>query len=514
MNEMRERKAQIVLLVRAFEEVDPDGIVLAHRERTKATRRALLVTGLSGDRGLTHGAWRHYGGEAVTRRARSLFDTLRRAHPAMPRIFRVAQLGSSSGPLVVGAALVLGLTLNALDPRGEIHIFYVPVLAVLAWNLALFATLPALVLARGPAGRGPTSRIAGWLFRRAVRRRLRAARLTAGQDAPEADVVHRALMRFAASWHRLAGPLLAARARRLEHLAAGAVMAGVTLGLWLRATALDQRVAWDAQWLDPAEMQTLIGAILGPGATALGTRVPDVTPLSGAGGGDPAPWIALYATTGALFVLAPRAILALFEGLRIRRLRARLPVDLEDAYFVRMFSAWRGATRQVEVVPIGGSPHPVTLAALKALLFDYFGAQAEVRTSGPVPDGADALGRLASLVRTAREVGRLDLCLVLLFRADEPPGETVEPLLRELPARLDALSDQLLLALDGSPGAGPPPARPSSDAEWTALFARVGRSALRIDVGASVGTTRITLDGRPVDDLLDAVRAALVPTGR
>jgi len=511
MHDVQERKAQIVMLVRAFEEVDPDGIVLAHRERAKATRRALLVTGLSGDRGLTHGAWRRYGGEAVARRARSLFDMLRRAHPAMPRIFRVAQLGSSAGPLVVGAALALGLALNALDPRGEIHIVYVPVLAVLGWNLALFATLPALVLARGPTGRGPTSRIAGWLFRRAVRRRLQAARFTDDRGSPEAEVVHRALMRFAASWRRLASPLLAARARRLEHLAAGAVMAGVTCGLWLRATVLGQHVAWDARWLDPPDMQTLVGAILGPAATVLGTHVPDVSTLFGASGGEPAPWVALYATTGLLFVLVPRAVLALVEGLRIRRLCARLPLDLEDAYFVRMFSAWRGATRQVEVVPIGGAPHPVPLGALKTLLFDYFGAHAEVRTRDPVPDPADALGRIAGLVHTAREVGRLDLCLVLLFRADEPPGAAVEALLRELTARLDPQRDQLLLVLDGAPGGNPSPVGHPSDVEWTELLERIGRSALRIDLGASAGTTRITLQDRPVDDLLDAVRAALVP---
>lgn len=500
---MQERRAQVILVVRAFEEVDTDGIVLAQHERVKATRRALLVTGLSGDRGMTQGAWHRYGGEAVMRRARMLFDLLRRAHPAMPRIFRVTQLGSSSGPIVVGAALLLGLAMNALDPRDRIHIFYVPMLAVLAWNLTLFATLPALVLARGPSGaRGPTSRIAGWLFRGAVRRRLRAARLTDDRGSPEAQVVHRALMRFAAAWRRLAGPLLAARARRLEHVAAGAVMVGASIGLWLRGVALGQPATWDRRWLDAADMQTLMGAILGPAATLLGTRIPDVGAVGAAGGSDPVPWIALYATTGALFVLAPRAVLAIVEGLRVGRLRSRLPVDLEDAYFVRLFSAWRGATRQIEVVPIGGVPHPAALAALKTLLFDYFGAQAEVRARDPVASTAGARGRIASLVLAARELGRLDLCVALVFRAEEPPDPAVETLLRDLPAILDPTRDDVLLALDTSAAETPAP-------EWSALLARVGRVALRIDVGASVGSTRIRIDDHPVDDSLDAVRAAL-----
>ncbi len=502
---MRERRAQVILLVRAFEEVDPDGVVLPHRERTKATRRALLVTGLSGDRGLTQGAWRRYGGEAVMRRARALFDTLRRAHPAMPRIFRVAQLGSSSGPLVLGVALAIGLLLNALDPRPEIHLLYVPFLAVVGWNLLFLAILPLLVLIRGQAGRGPTRRIAGWLFRGAVRRRLRASRLTEDRGSPEAAIVHKALMRFAASWRRIAGPLLAARARRLEHLGACVIMAGSTVGLWIRATYFGHPFVWDRHWLGPPEMQTVIGAILGPAAAVLGIRVPDVNPLAGPGGGDPEPWVMLYAVTGLLFVVAPRVILALVEDLRVRRLSADLPVDFEDAYFVRMFSAWRGATRQVEIVPIGGAPSPLALAALETLLFDYFGAHAEVRTREPSASATDAVGRLAGIVRTAHEVGRPDVCVALLFRGTAPPDPSVERLLEELSAWLDPARDRLLVALD-APAGGP-------DAEWFGFLARVGRSALHIDSGAVGGTTSITLDGRPVEDLLDAVRAAVVPGG-
>lgn len=502
---MRERRAQVILLVRAFEEVDPDGVVLPHRERTKATRRALLVTGLSGDRGLTQGAWRRYGGEAVMRRARTLFDTLRRAHPAMPRIFRVAQLGSSTGPLVVGVALVLGLLLNAFDPRREIHLLYVPFLVVLGWNLVFFATLPLLVLARGPAGRGPTRRIAGWLFRGAVRRRLKAARLTDDRGgAPEAAIVHKALMRFAASWRRIAGPLLAARARRLEHLAACVITVGVMLGLWLRASFLDQPFVWDQRWLSAPDMQTVIGAILGPAAAILGVHVPDVTSLTAPGGADPAPWVLLYAMTGLLFVIAPRAVLAILEDLRVRRLRATLPVDLEDAYFVRMFSAWRGATRQVEILPIGGAPSPMALAALETLLFDYFGAHAEVRTREPSGSASDAIGRLAAIVRMAHEIGRPDVCVALLFQGRIPPEPAVERLLEELQAWLDPTRDRLLVALD-APESGPDP-------EWFGFLARLGRSALHIDTGGEGGATRITLDGKPVEDLLDAVRAAVAGT--
>ncbi len=491
MVHVRERRAQIILLVRAFEEVDPQGLVLPSRERVKATRRAVLVTGLSGERGQSPGAWRHHAEEAVLRRARVLFDWLRRVHPAMPRILRVAQLGSSAAPVVCGGAFVAGVALNALDPRAEIHLFYVPLLAVLAWSLALYAALPLLVLARGSSGRGPTSWIAGWLFRRAVGRRLRAARMTEGHPAPEARAVHRAVMRFSAAWRRLAGPLLAARARRLEHGAAIALALGAMAGLWLRAYAFGQPVAWSAEWLDPPDMQTLMGAILGPAAALLGTHVPDVAPLAVPGGGDPAPWVALYAATCALFVLAPRTLLALVEGWRVRRLRATLPIDLGDAYFLRMFAAWRGARRLVEIVPIGRAPRPPTIATLRALLADHFGTQAEVRTREPIAQASSATSRLAALVRAAHELGGgFDLGLVLLFQADEPPIEAVPQLLRELPARLDPERDHLLVALDGAP-----------DPAWSAALAGAGLTALCVERD----------ERRPADELLDAVRAALWP---
>ena len=41
---MRERVAQTVLLVRAFEEVDRDGVVLSQEQRLVASRRAVMVT--------------------------------------------------------------------------------------------------------------------------------------------------------------------------------------------------------------------------------------------------------------------------------------------------------------------------------------------------------------------------------------------------------------------------------------------------------------------------------------
>ena len=108
-------------------------------------------------------------------------------------------------------------------------------------------------------------------------------------------------------------------------------------------------------------------------------------------------------------------------------------------------------------------------------------------------------------MRTAHEIGRPDVCVALLFRGSAPPDPAAERLLEELSAWLNPARDRLLAALDAPPG-GP-------DAEWFGFLARVGRSALHIDSGAAGGATSITLDGRPVEDLLDAVRAAVVPGG-
>jgi len=521
---IRERRAHIILLVRAFEESDPEGLVLPLRERTKASRRALMVTGLSGESGESSAAWKIRAGEAVLRRARLLFDGLVRQHPGLPHVLHLAQLGSSTAPAVLTIAFVAGLLTNALGFQRNINLLSLPLLGLLAWNTAIYAgmLLTPLVLGRRRT-RSVADFLSGMFLKGAMARRIRSARITEGRLSAESRIIVKSVMRFGAMWHRMARELLAARVRRILHLGAIAMIAGVVIGMYVRGFAFEYRVTWESTWLDAEQMRTLMKLILGPATWILGVEIPDLAPLRGPDGSGPAGlWIHLYALTALLVVGLPRAVMAAYQSWRAQRLGKMLPIDLEETYYRRMFSAWRGAKRYVEIVPYSYTPRPGSMASLKTLLFDYFGARADLRVRDPLPYGGEAESVLPARVSDATPDGEglaeRDFCVVVVFNlAQSPESEVHGALLEDITTQIDTKHSQLLVVLDTSPY------RKSADDRervrqrteaWSRVVHDTGLTALPIDLGRHVSPAGAagerTKDGAGAD-LLASVRAALWP---
>lgn len=461
---MLETQAQIVLLVRAFEEADREGEVLSSYARATATRRALRVTGLAKwPRELADVDSSRYA-ETVMRRARVLFESLERKIPGLRRMIRVARLGATTGPAMIVAAFIAGLGLNTLGRDRQIHLLSPPLLGILAWNFLMYVVLLTPVLTR-PARE--LRRVVPWLAERFLRgalwRRLHGFSVAGGGPEEWKAIAARALMRFAGSWNRHAGALLAARVRRTLHLAAAALVVGVIAGMYFRGLGLEYRVVWESTWLGPRAVQAILDAVLGPAAAVLGIDVPDVSTLRGPGrGGDARIWIHLYAMTAGLFVFLPRTVFALVECWRCR-VRADLDIDLRDAYFRRAFTEWRGATRQIEIVPYSYAPKAATLAALKTLLHDYFGARADIREQAPLCYGGDDAG-VRWIPRSSREPWARTVspgvdfedperenCHVILFNLAQPPESEVHGrFLTDLMARLEDVRGRLLVVVDTS----------------------------------------------------------------
>jgi hypothetical protein len=119
--------------------------------------------------------------------------------------------------------------------------------------------------------------------------------------------------------------------------------------MFVRGLFLDYQVVWRSTFIhDPATVASLLGALLAPGAFALGEALPDadaVRPMMTGEGVAAAPWIAVYAASAAMVILAPRALLAAWEALRIRSRRSRLSLDLGSCYYQKVI----GKAREVRV---------------------------------------------------------------------------------------------------------------------------------------------------------------------
>ena len=499
---MGERGAQIVLLVRAFEEADPEGRILSPYTRMAATRRSLAVTGLSDFDGELAEATHIRSGETVMRRARVLLTALVRKLPFLPRVLKVADPGASTGPLIVGAALVVGMLTNLLGADRRINLLSFPLLGLLGWNLAIYVFMAfCAVLQRVrycPVGRHRLSvRLTGWLLRGALGRRLRGRKLTRG---PETQVTAKALVRFAALWNRAAGPLLASRVRGVLHVGAAALLVGAIAGMYVRGLAFEYRATWESTWLDAGQVQALLNVVLGPASRVLGLAVPDVASLQAPDGSGPAgPWINLYAMTALLFVVVPRGALMLHAMWRASRLAARVPIDLGDSYFRGIFTAWRGATRLVRIVPYSFTAPSGRLDALKRLLHDFFGARADIRVRAPLEYGEEA----ATLTAPGDDVeaGERETAWVVLFNlAQTPESEVHGRLLQELRGELESSGGQLLVMVDVSAyhdKVDSPERRIDRLKAWNRVVGEAGMSAVEVALDEPAG-----------DAVLEAVAAA------
>ncbi len=510
---MRERSAQIVLLVRAFEETDRDGAVLPLHAREAATRRAMMVTGLSDWEGNLLDAPNIRNGETVLRRARLLYHHLLRKVPVVQRALQVAALGAGTAPGIILLAFVFGMLTNVLGPRREINLLSFPLFGLLAWNVAVYAGMTLATIARAWAkSRGklirlivdPANRLAGLFMKGALWRRLHGRKIERTGSMIQTRITAKALVRFGALWHRLAGTLLAARVRRMLHVGAMAMVLGAVIGMYVRGIAFEYRATWESTWLDADQVQGFLDLVLAPAAAVLGVVVPSVAALQGPdGSGDAAPWIHLFGMTTVLFVMIPRGVLALVEGRRARRMASRLPVDLGDLYFRGLFGAWRGARKSVQIVPYSFRPGLQESAALKTLLFDVFGARADIRIGEPLGYGEEP----PRVSRAAHTAGDHETFLVCLFNlAQSPEPEVHGAFLEEVKTRVETVGGRMVVIIDVSSYRERVSVSERSEQRLRAWERLVGDSQL----------AAVPVDlGKPADDdVLVAVGDSLWPAAR
>ena len=466
-----EARAQAVVLVRALEEVDRKGALIDLAERHRATEEARKEFP-KGDRWLAH-------------RAQRLREGLEKHIPYLPRLLRWTRPGRGLLPPVVLGMLVLGLLTQALD-RGSgrlIQVLAAPLLVLVAWNVVSMALLlvshwlPLGTLVR-PLTDGALS-----VWQNRLRSRVGSLPRSSSGDETTDTLVSRALGTYLDAWFPTVLPLATLRLRRLLHAGAGALVAGVVLGMYLRGLVWEYRVTWESTFLGTETVQALLDFVLAPAASLLGQPVPEVAALRSPESGLAAPWIHLYAATAALFVLLPRGLLFFFESLRVVRAQRSLRVELPEAYERRLLAAGSAEARRVEILPYSLRLASGEGEALKALLFDFFGP----RTALHLRPGAE-YGAEADDLDPVN--GR---CLVILFNlAQTPESEVHGELLRGLaPNLLDGQAMVVLVEGGGYRrrlhGDDPEAARESSRLTqrrraWDRVLKEAGVAAVYVDL--------------------------------
>jgi hypothetical protein len=511
---VRERQLRAVLLVKAIEETDRDGELLALGDRAEATRAVARGAPPAAD---ATGSSEKLPARTQTllwQRALRLSQRLAPRYPIVAQVLRVPDALPWIAPLLLALAVATGAGLSALDGARRINILAFPLAGLVAWNLLVYAVSIARMLrSRMDA---PRSNAFTPIVARAMR--VRIGRWLG--DAARFDVrLAAALERFAADWQPIARPLLLLGAKRLLHLAAAATALGLIGGLYLRGVVLEYAAVWESTFLDATQARALLAVLYGPASALTGIPLPEATQLaalraSGAqGGANAAPWIHLMAATAAIYVVVPRIALAILVTLRLAWLHRRAPLPEALVPYAREVLSGTpagGVARSVRVVPYGQALAPESQRGLEQALRAALGGEVAVEMHDPIAYGSEEELAARRAPGSSRAFDREALVVSLAATPEEENHGAAILGLREAIRRSGSHARHLLL-VDESPLA----ARLRGDESlarrleerrelWRKFAAAHGVRAVMLDLSAGGDP-----HGAPPEGLVESLRGAL-----
>ena len=346
-------KIRWCLFMRALEEADPAGERLGMAERVAAS---------GGGEGKSDGA---YLVERSRRLGEGLKGGLAAGYARMEDVPR--GLPGWLGVAVSGGAFLLGWWTHDLGADGQVSLLAFPLLGLMGWNAAVVA---ATLLGLARPGDG-----SGW--KRGLPRWLRAEPWSGGDGLADA-VVGRAER----AWEALEVERMAMGGKRLFHVGALMLAAGVVAGMYGRGLVRHYEAGWESTFLSQGAVSQLLGIVLGPASLVSGVAVPVVPPqgvLTSA-----APWIHLWAASAGLFILLPRLVLLSMSG----RSRPGWAGQLgEYAAAARRLAGGRVLVAQV--LPVQCEPDSPLRDSLRAVLQHLWGGQVMVDFLNPVRYGGE-----------------------------------------------------------------------------------------------------------------------------
>lgn len=378
---------------------------------------------------------------------------------------------------LVPLAFAAGLALDSIGPSGRLNIVALPLLGVMAWNLAVYGLLALWMLSgRSPAtGLLPLARA---LLPDGV---ARSARRLGGESNTAA-----ALRRYAAAWAEAGRPLHAARLAGVLHAAAAALAAGLLASLYLRGLAFEYRAGWDSTFLDAGDVRRLLALTLAPALALTDGVLPSAERLealrfANGPGVNAASWIHGVALSVLLVVLLPRNLLLLWSAWRAKRLERALPLAPELLQIPGLHPARPEATLTVQLVPCNYHLDDTARAALPAVLEARLDARVRLQLVESLPLDLDEAGLAARL--PAPEPGAALLPLLALTAT--PERETHGAFLAALAPHRRGPWPRLVLIDELGFRRFDERRRAERRAAWQAMLADLGLEAVFIDLGAT-----------------------------
>lgn len=369
-----------ILMVQAVEESDEGEQLLTSTEKRDAATASGAPLGKNvGSTGQN---------SFLASRAEHLLRRLRSRYPEATARLEQPPAASHFGMLAFSlgiVAAVVGFLTNELGPEKRINILSFPLLGILLWSGLVYVREIFLFLRRRRTEETP-----GWFDWLGDRLQSRSA------DAPAPSPLDAARLLFEKRWRSLTAPIPAARLKSILHGTAFILAASAIGGMYVKGLANEYRAVWESTFfIDGSQLRPFLEIVLGPAAALNGGSLPNDSELNAmrwpsSEGENAARWIHWYAITIGLFVLVPRAILAVAWRLRASRLTRTLPFrGISPLYFERVLSTSTDAALPLRIVPYACELDDTSRRALERQLEKQFGRAVTLDYSTPIPFGEE-----------------------------------------------------------------------------------------------------------------------------
>lgn len=325
---MHEPAARRIVLMRAIEAADTQGRLVSEVERDQIDREARQAAGVGAEQNITVSPERF-----LDLRAQRLLAVASGRNPHLAALQEPPywQRWFAAGTPV--AALLLGVLTDVIANPHRVDLVSLPLLGILAWNLAVYLALIAgWALAGHREARPLLAGLGRWTDgERAMRRR--AANLSTSVAA-----------QFHLRWYPATRALHAQRIKRVLHLAAAAWAVGVGLSLLIRGLVVEYRVGWESTFLTDAQVHAILSFLRLPALLLFPFQpfsVQEVAALQFSQGGGAlagARWVYMYVALLLVVVVVPRLVLAGVAYWRERMLSRKVAIDLQDPYYQRLLA--------------------------------------------------------------------------------------------------------------------------------------------------------------------------------
>lgn len=404
-------------------------IALAHAIETAASHEALPTAERC--QAITQESLHALGKSGAAKSGRAGFDAFLQERAR--RIIAAAQLPADVRAMaqqsagisrwaVIGVllgAFALGFAGHAITDPHRVDLLSPSLIGIALWNVLVYLILllaglrgllhrkPALVQPLVPtqlnaanaaeAGAAPT----GWLQKIAAKK----SQLTAGTG------LRKMVLNFERNWWQLSQRPRRAQWLLSMHLGAAMLALGALASLWVTGLTREYVVGWESTFLSPTAVQSILNVMFSPLKLlgAQGWSLEEVQSLQGwvasgapvtASGLWPAlqrssageSWVINYTLLLLMVVVAPRLLLAAWQGLRVYWLHRRMALPLQQPYFQKLQRDWAGRATALLVQPYSLDITPEREAALRTHVAQNYGAGAQLTLlpvlayGSPLPD--------------------------------------------------------------------------------------------------------------------------------